>query len=86
MAMSSVGKSVATVLFSKSDKLDWIDWLCVTYPTHSRNEIQEFYISRYGSVDAAKSAIDEYRSQVVGPAGSSLRHIGVRYFLWCLLL
>lgn len=77
MAMSSAGKPAAIVPSSKSDKLDWIDWLCLTYPTHSRNEIQEFYISRYGSVDAAKSAIDEYRTKVVEPAGSSLRHIGL---------
>ncbi|KAK0447440.1 uncharacterized protein EV420DRAFT_1647770 [Desarmillaria tabescens] len=76
---SSAGEPATIALSSETadSELDWIDWLCRTYPTHSRGEIQDFYISHFGSMDAAKSVVDEYRRQVVGPAGSSLKRIGL---------
>ncbi|KAK0243273.1 hypothetical protein EDD85DRAFT_947417 [Armillaria nabsnona] len=46
---SSTGQPTAIVSTPNADKLNWIDWLCLNYPTHSRQEIQEFYLSRFGS-------------------------------------
>ncbi|KAK0234739.1 hypothetical protein EDD85DRAFT_792748 [Armillaria nabsnona] len=61
---SSAGKPAVTVP-SPTDEPDWIDWLRVNYPTdHSRQEIQECYLSQYGSIEAAKSAIEEFRQDI----------------------
>ncbi len=77
---SSTGQPTAIVSTPNAADLNWIDWLCLNYPTHSRQEIQEFYLSRYGSIEAARYTIDGYRRNIVEPAGSSLRRIGVRSF------
>ncbi|PBK62646.1 hypothetical protein ARMSODRAFT_599444 [Armillaria solidipes] len=62
---SSAGKPAVIVPFSKADELDWIDWLRVNYPTdHTSQEIQEFYLSRYGPIEAAKSAMEEFRQDI----------------------
>ncbi|PBK98631.1 hypothetical protein ARMGADRAFT_986584 [Armillaria gallica] len=62
---SSADKPTVIVPSSKTDEPDCIDWLRVNYISdHTRQEIQEFYISQYGSIEAAKSAIEEFRQDI----------------------
>ncbi len=77
---SSAGKPAVIVPSSKTDELDWIDWLRVNYPTdNTRQEVQESYLSQYGFTEAAKTPMGEFR-QDIQSNGYREKAIGVRPF------
>lgn len=59
-------------------QLDWIDWLYDAFPGgHTHEEIREFYVSKYGSIEAAKLVIDGLR-QLMRSVPKPLKQLGVR--------
>ncbi|KAK0234680.1 hypothetical protein EDD85DRAFT_938901 [Armillaria nabsnona] len=76
---SSAGKPVIIPPSSNtadSEQLDWIDWLYDAFPGgHTHEEIREFYVSKYGSIEAAKLAINELR-QYLRSVPKPLKQLG----------
>ncbi|PBK59967.1 hypothetical protein ARMSODRAFT_1090562 [Armillaria solidipes] len=76
---SSAGKPAIILPSSEtadSEQLDWIDWLYVTFPgCHTHEEIREFYVSKHGSIEAAKLAIDGLR-RILRSAPKPLKLLG----------
>ncbi|KAK0438874.1 uncharacterized protein EV420DRAFT_1204921 [Desarmillaria tabescens] len=63
MAMKPTTSS-STTADSKSE--DWVDWVYRTYPGRTHQEILDFYVSQYGSVEAARLRLEAFRASVSG--------------------